>query len=85
MNHPSLWWQAQLDATHGLFKVTERMYRVRGLDLANMTIAEGDNTLIVVDPLTTTETARTALDLFYRHRPRSSSTGTSPGRAGSSC
>ena len=40
--NPSLWRQAQLNAIHGLFKVTERVYQVRGFDLANMTIIEGD-------------------------------------------
>jgi alkyl sulfatase BDS1-like metallo-beta-lactamase superfamily hydrolase len=39
--NPSLWRQAQLNAVNGLFKVTERVYQVRGLDIANMTIIEG--------------------------------------------
>lgn len=68
--NPSLWRQAQLNAYAGLFKVADRLYQVRGLDLANMTIIEGDNGLIIVDPLTTMETARAALDLYYRHRPK---------------
>ncbi len=55
---------------HGLFHVTERVYQVRGLDLANMTIIEGDSGLIVIDPLTAAETARAALDLYYAHRPK---------------
>jgi len=38
--NPSLWRQAQLNAVNGLFKVTERVYQVRGLDIANMTIIE---------------------------------------------
>jgi alkyl sulfatase BDS1-like metallo-beta-lactamase superfamily hydrolase len=29
--NPSLWRQAQLNAINGLFKVTERVYQVRGL------------------------------------------------------
>jgi alkyl sulfatase BDS1-like metallo-beta-lactamase superfamily hydrolase len=33
----------------GLFKVTERLYQVRGLDLSNMTIIEGDRGVIVID------------------------------------
>ena len=45
--NPSLWRQAQLNAVNGLFKVTERVYQVRGLDIANMTIIEGDS---AVDP-----------------------------------
>jgi alkyl sulfatase BDS1-like metallo-beta-lactamase superfamily hydrolase len=68
--NPSLWRQAQLNAIHGLFKVTDRVYQVRGFDLANMTIVEGDNTLIVIDPLLTAETARASLELYYQHRPK---------------
>ncbi len=67
--NPSLWRQAQLNAVHGLFKVADRVYQVRGFDLANMTIVEGDSSLIVIDPLLAAETARAALDLYYRHRP----------------
>lgn len=40
------------------------------MDLANMTIIEGKTGLIIIDPLMTTETARTALDLYYQHRPK---------------
>jgi len=68
--NPSLWRQAQLNAIHGLFKVTDRVYQVRGFDLANMTIVEGDSSLIVIDPLLAAETARAALELYYQHRPR---------------
>ena len=41
--NPSLWRQAQLNAIHGLFEVREGIYQVRGLDLSNMTIVEGDD------------------------------------------
>jgi len=68
--NPSLWRQAQLNAIHGLFKVSDRVYQVRGFDLANMTIVEGDASLIVIDPLLTAETARAALALYHQHRPR---------------
>ena len=68
--NPSLWRQAQLNAIHGLFQVTDRVFQVRGFDLANMTIVEGDTSLIVIDPLLSAETARAALDLYYQHRPR---------------
>jgi alkyl sulfatase BDS1-like metallo-beta-lactamase superfamily hydrolase len=67
--NPSLWRQAQLNTIHGLFKVTDRVYQVRGLDMSNMTIIEGDTTLIIIDVLSTAETARAALDLYYQHRP----------------
>ena len=68
--NPSLWRQAQLNNESGLFKVTERMFQIRGLDLANMTIIEGDTGLIIIDPLLSAETARAGLDLYYRHRPQ---------------
>lgn len=69
--NPSLWRQAQLLGIGGLFQVSERIYQVRGLDLANITFVEGQSGLIVIDPLLSTETARAALDLYYEHRPRS--------------
>lgn len=68
--NPSLWRQAQLNNIHGLFKVTDRVYQLRGYDLANMTIVEGDTGLIIIDPLLATETAKAALDLYFAHRPR---------------
>ncbi|WDP89567.1 MAG: hypothetical protein HUN04_07465 [Desulfobacter sp.] len=34
--NPSLWRQARLNNIHGLFKVTDGIYQVRGHDLANM-------------------------------------------------
>ena len=67
--NPSLWRQAQLNSIHGLFKVTDGIYQIRGMDLANMTIVEGDSGLIVIDPLLTPTTARAALDLYLQHRP----------------
>ena len=68
--NPSLWRLAQLSAHAGLFEVSPRLYQVRGLDLANMTIIEGDDGLIIIDPLTVTETAKAALELYYQNRPR---------------
>jgi alkyl sulfatase BDS1-like metallo-beta-lactamase superfamily hydrolase len=67
--NPSLWRQARLNAIHGLFKVTEGIYQVRGMDLANMTIVEGETGLIIIDPLLTPATARAALDLYLANRP----------------
>ncbi|PBJ01260.1 alkyl/aryl-sulfatase [Pseudomonas sp. ACN5] len=67
--NPSLWRLAQLSAHAGLFEVSPRLYQVRGLDLANMTIIEGDDGLIIIDPLTMAETAKAALELYYQNRP----------------
>ncbi|GAA4868930.1 alkyl/aryl-sulfatase [Actinomycetospora straminea] len=66
--NPSLWRQAQLVAMHGLFEVTDGIYQVRGLDLSNMTIVEGDRGVIVIDPLISTETAAAGLALYREHR-----------------
>ncbi len=65
--NPSLWRQAQLNAIHGLFKVTDRVYQLRGFDLANMSLIEGDNGWIIVDPLTTRETAAAAWQFAMQH------------------
>lgn len=67
--NPSLWRMAQLNANAGLFQVTDRIYQLRGIDLANMTIIEGDDGLIIIDPLYVTETAKAGLELYYKNRP----------------
>ena len=68
--NPSLWRQARLNMNHGLFHVTDRVYQIRGFDISNMTLIEGDRGLIVIDPLISTEVARAGLDLYSRHRGR---------------
>lgn len=65
--NPSLWRQASLNNIHGLFKVTDRVFQVRGFDLANMTIIEGDTGWIIVDPLTSEETATAAIAFARQH------------------
>ncbi|MFD9129883.1 alkyl/aryl-sulfatase [Kitasatospora sp. NPDC059571] len=66
--HPSLWRQGRLCARHGLYEVAEGIFQVRGLDLSNMTLIEGDTGVIVVDPLISVETAAAALALYREHR-----------------
>lgn len=66
--NPSLWRMARLNRIHGLFQVCERIYQVRGFDLANITIIEGDTGLVIIDPLTVCESAAAALALYRRHR-----------------
>ena len=65
--NPSLWRQAKLNAIHGLFKVTEGVYQLRGYDLSNMTIIEGEKGFILVDPFTTTEIARHGIAFVRKH------------------
>jgi alkyl sulfatase BDS1-like metallo-beta-lactamase superfamily hydrolase len=64
--NPSLWRQAKLNDLHGLFEVTSGVYQVRGYDISNMTIIEGKTGRIVVDPLTTHETAAAAWRLVEK-------------------
>lgn len=76
--NPSLWRQAQINMTNGLFQVTTRtytlngaqvtkgIYQVRAFDLSNMTIVETDTGIIVIDPLISSETAKAALNLYYQ-------------------
>ncbi len=66
--HPSLWRQGQLVARQGLYEVCDGIYQVRGLDLSNMTLVEGDTGVIVIDPLISAETAAAALALYRTHR-----------------
>ena len=65
--HPSLWRNAQLNMYHGLFKVTDNIYQVRGHDLSVISFIQTDNGYIVIDPLISAETAKASLDLLYEH------------------
>jgi len=66
--NPSLWRQGQLASKQGLYEVCDGIYQVRGLDLSNMTLVEGDTGVIVIDPLISAETAAAALGLYRSHR-----------------
>ena len=66
--HPSLWRQSQLTAIQGLFEVTEGIYQLRGIDLSNMTLVEGDTGVIVIDPAVSAEVSAAGLALYREHR-----------------
>ncbi len=68
--NPSLWRIARLNMNNGLFKVCDRVYQLRGFDIASMTVIEGDSGVIVIDPLITAEVARAGLELYWAHRPQ---------------
>jgi alkyl sulfatase BDS1-like metallo-beta-lactamase superfamily hydrolase len=68
--NPSLWRQARVNMLHGLFKVTDRVYQVRGMDLSVISFIEGDTGWIVIDPLITTEVAAASLELLQEHVER---------------
>src|SRR6266849_2990309 len=67
---PSLWRQSRLNMHHGIFEVVPGVYQVRGLDIANMTLIEGERGVIVVDTLTSIEGALAAMELYFKHRGR---------------
>lgn len=61
--NPGLWRNLQAHARHGLFRVADGVWQVRGFDISNMTLIAGRTGWIVVDPLVTAEAARAALEL----------------------
>src|ERR687893_1428643 len=65
--NPSLWRQARLNREHGLYELVPGLYQVRGYDLANLSLVRGETGWIVIDPLTSTETARAAMGLVREH------------------
>ena len=65
--HPSLHRIAKLNQNYGLYKVTDGIYQVRGVDLAQITFIRGKTGWIAYDVLVTSETARASWDLFQEH------------------
>ena len=65
--HPSLWRHARLNNQIGLFTVAPGIHQLRGFDLANITLIEGRSGWIVVDTLTTRETAAAAMAFARQH------------------
>src|ERR1035437_8188168 len=64
---PSLWRQGRLNNISGLFEVTPSIFQVRGMDISNVTFISGETGWIIIDPLTSEETARAALDMVNEH------------------
>ncbi len=65
--NPSLWRQALLNNHVGLFKVTEGIHQLRGFDLANITLVDGQTGWIVVDTGTSRENAAHAMAFARKH------------------
>ena len=65
--NPALWRQAGFNAQHGLYEICDGFYQVRGFDTSCVTFIRGDRGWVVIDPLTTTETARAAYELLTEH------------------
>ncbi|HEY3502010.1 MAG TPA: alkyl sulfatase dimerization domain-containing protein [Actinocatenispora sp.] len=65
--NPSLWRQSQLMRVGGLFKVTDGVYQARNNDIANLTVVEGEDGLVVIDCMSGVESARQAMALIRQH------------------
>lgn len=61
--NPSLWRHMNLLRKHGLYALSDNMWQVRGFDVSNMTVIKGKTGWILIDPLTTRDTAAAALRL----------------------
>ncbi|MBO4933237.1 MAG: MBL fold metallo-hydrolase [Clostridia bacterium] len=65
--NPSLWENTKNNHVYGLFEVTEGIYQVRGYDMANLTLIEGDTGWIVFDPLMSVECTQAAMQLVEKN------------------
>jgi len=65
--NPSLVRQAKILTMHGLFKVMDGIYQVRGFCVSTVTFIDAGEGWIVVDPLTSVEAARAAYELVSEH------------------
>ena len=68
--NPSLWENTRNNHAYGLFTVTEGIYQVRGYDMANLTLIEGDTGWIVFDPLMSVECTQAAMQLVEKNLGR---------------
>ncbi len=73
--HPNLWRQSRLTRIAGIFELAPGFYQLRGFDLSNMHVVEGDEGIVVIDPLISAETAAAALALYREHRGERPVTG----------
>lgn len=73
--HPGLWRQSRLNTIAGLFELAPGFYQLRGFDLSNMHVIEGEEGIVVIDPLISAETAAAALALYREHRGERPVTG----------
>lgn len=62
--NPSLWENTKNNHAYGLFKVMDGIYQVRGYDMANLTVVEGENSWIVFDTTMGVECAQAAMQLI---------------------
>ena len=65
--NPSLWENTRNNHAYGLFEVCEGIYQVRGYDMANLTLIQGDTGWIVFDPLMSVECTQAAMELVEKN------------------
>src|ERR1700683_5120242 len=65
--NPALWRHAQLNNINGLFEVIPGIYQARGFDVAVATFIRGKLGWIVVDSMSSEDSARTGLELLFKH------------------
>lgn len=65
--NPSLWENTKNNHAYGLFKVCENIYQVRGYDMANLTLIQGDTGWIIFDPLMSVECTQAAMQLVEKN------------------
>ena len=65
--NPSLWENTRNNHAYGLFEVQDGIYQVRGYDMANLTLIEGDTGWIVFDPLMSVECTQAAMQLVEKN------------------
>lgn len=65
--NPSLWENTKNNHVYGLFEVVDGIYQVRGYDITNLTVVEGDTGYIVFDPMMSLECAQASMELVYKN------------------
>lgn len=66
--NPSLWRHAQLVNRGGLYKVSDHIYQVRGQDIANLTIIETNNGIVLYDVEYSVDTFKKSIELYEKER-----------------
>ncbi len=66
-SNPSLWENTKNNHAYGLFKVVDGIYQVRGYDITNLTVVEGDTGYIIFDPMMSFECAQAAKELVFKN------------------
>ena len=66
--NPSLWRHAQMANYGGLFKVTDKIYQVRGQDLSNLTIIETKTGVVYFDVEYSPKALAKSIELYEKHR-----------------